>query len=214
MKIDRGTLENHVKSFEPGEFVFQENEPGAEMYVILQGQVEIRKKTGGGSSKTLSVLGKGDLFGEMAIIERKPRSAAAMATQPTRLLVMNEGLYGTMVETNPDFARKMIRLLSDRIRKANQIIQDLMSTNRQNQIWSGLLAFAKESGVSTFKGHRVNLPFFLRWASERLGIGEKELQATLSVFLRRGIVKRSAAGHEEILVESREAVTVPEGAPL
>lgn len=211
MKVDRSTFENHVKMFGAGQFIFKENEQGFEMYVIIHGQVEIRKTTGSATSKTLSVLGKGDLFGEMAIIEKKPRSAGAVATQPTKLLVMNEGLYGTMVETNPDFAKKMNRILSERIRKANQIIQELMSTNRQNQIWEGLLAFAKESGVSTFKGYRVNLPVFLRWASEHLGIVEKELQSTLAVFLKRGLVKQSAAGKEEILVERRDSAAVPQG---
>jgi CRP/FNR family cyclic AMP-dependent transcriptional regulator len=190
--------------------VFRENDPGSEMYVIIQGEVEIRKATGPSSNKTLTVLKKGDLFGEMAIIEKKPRSATAVATQPSRLLVLNEKLYESMVATNPDFARKMNRLLSERVRKANAIIQSLMTTNRQNQLWAGLLQYAKERGVSTFKGSRVTVSEFIQWASEHLGMSEKDVQAILAHLIKREIISYSARGKEEILVEPKEGIVLPD----
>jgi CRP-like cAMP-binding protein len=208
MKIDKGTFESHLRFLDEGAVVFRENDPGSEMYVIIQGEVEIRKATGPSSNKTLTVLRKGDLFGEMAIIEKKPRSATAVATQPSRLLVLNEKLYESMVATNPDFARKMNRLLSERVRKANAIIQSLMTTNRHNQLWVGLLQYAKERGVSTFKGSRVTVSDFIQWASEHLGMSEKDVQAILAHLIRRGIISYSARGEEEILVEPKEGIAL------
>lgn len=210
MKIDKSTFESHLRFLDEGVVVFRENDPGSEMYVIIQGEVEIRKATGPSSNKTLTVLRKGDLFGEMAIIEKKPRSATAVATQPSRLLVLNEKLYESMVATNPDFARKMNRLLSERVRKANAIIQSLMTTNRHNQLWVGLLQYAKERGVSTFKGSRVTVSDFIQWASEHLGMSEKDVQAILAHLIRRGIISYSARGEEEILVEPKEGIALPD----
>jgi CRP-like cAMP-binding protein len=210
MKIDKSTFESHLRFLDEGAVVFRENDPGSEMYVIIQGEVEIRKATGPSSNKTLTVLRKGDLFGEMAIIEKKPRSATAVATQPSRLLVLNEKLYESMVATNPDFARKMNRLLSERVRKANAIIQSLMTTNRHNQLWVGLLQYAKERGVSTFKGSRVTVSDFIQWASEHLGMSEKDVQAILAHLIRRGIISYSARGEEEILVEPKEGIALPD----
>jgi CRP-like cAMP-binding protein len=208
MKMDKGTFENHLRLFDAGAVVFRENDPGAEMYLIIQGAVEIRKATGSSSNKTLTVLGKGDLFGEMAIIEKKPRSATAVATQPSKLLVLNEKLYESMVTANPDFARKMNRLLSERVRKANAIIQSLMTTNRQHQLWNGLLQYAKEHGVSTFKGSRVAVAEFVLWACEHLGLTEKDVQAILAQLLKRGIISYSAKGKEEILVEPKAGIVL------
>jgi len=208
MKIDKGTFESHLRFLDEGAVVFRENDPGSEMYVIIQGEVEIRKATGPSSNKTLTVLRKGDLFGEMAIIEKKPRSATAVATQPSRLLVLNEKLYESMVATNPDFARKMNRLLSERVRKANAIIQSLMTTNRQNQLWVGLLQYAKERGVSTFKGSRVTVSDFIQWASEHLGMSEKDVQAILAHLIKREFIAYSARGKEEILVEPKEGIAL------
>ncbi len=203
MRINREVFEKHVKLFGPGKVIFEEGDSGEEMYVVIQGEVEIRKKTSADTSKTLAVLHTGDIFGEMALIEGKKRSATAIATQPTKLLALNDTLFENMIETNPDFAKKMIRILSERIRKANSIIENIMSTNRSNQLLDGLYQYTKENGVSTFKGYRVNIEGFAEWASKHLGIEKKEILNTMQVFLKRGIVKYSAVGKEEILVEPR-----------
>ena len=211
MKIEKSTFEKQVRMFNQGAVIFRENEQGSEMFIIIQGVVEIRKSTGPSSSKILTTLKKGDMFGEMAIIEKQPRSATAVAVQPTRVLVLNERLYDAMLGANPDFARKMNRVLSERIRRADSIIQNIMTTNRQNQLWSGLLQYAKERGVSTFKGSRVNIVEFTQWAIEHLGITEKDVQAIVAQLLKRQIVSFSARGKDEMLVQLTEDATLPEG---
>ena len=211
MKIEKSTFEKQVRMFDQGAVIFRENEQGSEMFIIIQGMVEIRKSTGPSSSKILTTLQKGDMFGEMAIIEKQPRSATAVAVQPTRVLVLNDRLYDSMLGSNPDFARKMNRVLSERIRRADAIIQNIMTTNRQNQLWAGLLQYAKERGVSTFKGSRVNVAEFTQWAIEHLGMTEKDVQAIVAHLLKRQIVAFSARGKEEILVQLTEDAVLPEG---
>jgi CRP/FNR family transcriptional regulator, cyclic AMP receptor protein len=210
MKVDKSTYERHLRHFSAEAEIFHEGDSGAEMYVITQGRVEIRKATGPSSAKTLTTLQTGDLFGEMALIDRKPRSATAVAVEPTKLLVLNDTLFDRMLVSNPDFARRMIRILSDRIRRANQVIQSLMATSRQNQVWAGLVDFAKEHGVSGFKGFRVKIADFVKWAVEHLGMSAKDIEALLEVFLHRHIVSYSSRGTEEILVEPKTALALPE----
>jgi CRP-like cAMP-binding protein len=105
-----------------------------------------------------------------------------------------------MIERNPDFARKMILVLSERLRKANLLIQNLTVTNRENQILTGLRQFAAEQGKATFKGHRVKVAEFLEWAAAHLGLEAKEITAVVQEFQRRGVVGRSALGREEVIV--------------
>jgi len=210
MKIEKKTFEQHVRLFDQGAVIFRENDEGSEMFIIIQGLVEIRKTTGPSSSKILTTLQKGDMFGEMAIIEKQPRSATAVAVQPTRVLVLNEKLYESMIGSNPDFARKMNRVLSERIRRADAIIQNILTTNRQNQLYAGLVQYAKESGVQTFKGSRVSVAEFTSWAVAHLGISEKDVQAITAQLLKRGVIAFSARGKDEILIEPREGVVLPE----
>jgi CRP-like cAMP-binding protein len=210
MKVDKSTFERHLRLFGAEAVIFHEGDEGAEMYVITQGRVEIRKATGPSSAKTLTTLQTGDLFGEMALIDRKPRSATAVAVEPTKVLVLNDTLFDRMLVSNPDFARRMIRILSDRIRRSNQVIQSLMATSRQNQVWAGLVDYAKEHGVSGFKGFRVKIADFVKWAVEHLGMSAKDIEAILEVFLHRHILSYSSRGTEEILVEPKTALALPE----
>jgi CRP/FNR family transcriptional regulator, cyclic AMP receptor protein len=210
MKIEKSTFEKSVRLFDHGAVIFKENDEGSEMFIIISGIVEIRKSTGASSSKILTTLQKGDMFGEMAIIEKQPRSATAVAVQPTRVLVLNEKLYDSMIASNPDFARKMNKVLSERIRRADAIIQNILSTNRQNQLYSGLVQYARESGVSTFKGSRVSISEFNAWAVAHLGIMEKDVQAIVAQLLKRGVINYSARGKDEILIEPREGMVLPE----
>ncbi|HET6449816.1 MAG TPA: Crp/Fnr family transcriptional regulator [Spirochaetia bacterium] len=210
MKIDKATFEQHVRFFDQGATIFKEDDEGSEMFIIISGLVEIRKSTGTSSSKILTALQKGDMFGEMAIIEKQPRSASAVAVQPTKVLVLNEKLYDSMIGTNPDFARKMNKVLSERIRRADAIIQNIMTTNRQNQLWAGLVQYAREKGVATFKGNRVSITEFTAWAANHLGMTDKDVQAILAQFLKRGVVDYSARGKEEILVQNKHDVVLPE----
>jgi CRP-like cAMP-binding protein len=211
MKIDKTTFESVVRFFENGQTIFKENDPGSEMFVIIQGAVEIRKSTGQSTSKTLITLKKGDLFGEMALIDKKPRSAAAVAVEPTKLLVLNEKLYDTMIGSNADFARKMSRILSERIRKSNEIIQNLLTTNRQNQLWAGLMEFMRDHGISTYKGIKVNVGELTRWANEHLGMSDKDVEGILASMIKRGAIAYSAKGQDEILVAQKKGAVPPEG---
>ncbi len=201
MRIEKDVFQKFVKAFEPGQVIFKEGDPGEQMFIIIQGEVEIRKRTSMDTARTLSTFKAGDVFGEMALIENKPRSATALATKASRMLVMNEPLFLAMIERNPDFARKMIQVLSERLRKANLLIQNLTVTNRENQILAGLRQYAAEKGSSTFKGRRVKVAEFLEWSAAHLGLEAKEIAAAVQEFQRRGVVGRSALGRGEVIVD-------------
>jgi CRP/FNR family cyclic AMP-dependent transcriptional regulator len=200
MKIDRKIFQKYVKTYEPGQVIFREGEPGAVMFIIVQGEVEIRKRTSASTAKALISFHEGDIFGEMALIEKKPRSATAVATKPCRMLVLNEALLDSMLENNADFAKKMIRILSERIRKADAIIESITYTNRQNQVLNGLKEYARAKGTPTFKGHRVKLTDFYEWAGSHLGFHQKEIQSTINDFVKRRLLSHSALGKEEIII--------------
>ena len=65
MKVSKTIYDKHVRTYPAGEMIFREHAPGKEMFIIIDGKVEITKSTTGGSSKTLIELARGDIFGEM-----------------------------------------------------------------------------------------------------------------------------------------------------
>ena len=117
-----------ARVYEEGDVIFLEHEIGNELYIIQEGGVKI-KKVVANNEITLAILQKGDIFGEMAILDDKPRSATAVAYGRAVLLAVNKTNFQGMVQQQPQLATKIITLLSERIwtsyrQFANAVIDD------------------------------------------------------------------------------------------
>ena len=103
-------------SFSAGQTIFsaEDKGPAMHMYVIIEGEVEILI-----GSKQLEVLGPGEIFGEMALIDDGPRSAAAVARTDTRVAAVNRRRFEFMVQETPFFALAVMQILADRLRRSD-----------------------------------------------------------------------------------------------
>jgi membrane protein len=109
-----------VRSYEPGEVIFEEDSPGREMFLVLLGSVRILKK-----GIMLREMTVGDYFGEMAMLIQVPRTAAAVASAPdTRLLVISESNLETILRENPKIVVSFLREMSVRLRSLNERVDD------------------------------------------------------------------------------------------
>ncbi len=111
------------KDYTDGQIVFGEGDPGDSMYFILMGQIRIEKRaaTTGAANKVLTVLEQGDYFGEMALVDQKPRSASAVALGNTRILRLSKATFDQLQQTGGAVGISvlfaMIRTSSERIRR-------------------------------------------------------------------------------------------------
>ena len=99
---------------EAGEAIFRAYDMGFEMYVVLEGEVELTI-----DSRVLETLGPGEPFGEMALIDQAPRAATAIAKTPCKLAIIPEKRFLFMVQTTPHFALLIMKVMADRLRKMN-----------------------------------------------------------------------------------------------
>ncbi len=109
---------------EEGEWVFEEGTLGTEMYIVLEGRVEILKKVGE-EDRPLTVLEKGDFFGEMALLEGLPRAAGARAETAVKLLEINGSTFNKMLRDDPEIGVRMMRKLSRRLRETDALLREL-----------------------------------------------------------------------------------------
>jgi CRP-like cAMP-binding protein len=103
-----------ARLFPKGSFVFADGEKGEELFVILAGQVQICKVLGG-TEMIFTMLKTGDIFGEMAIMEDKPRSASAIAYEDSKIMLIKKSDFGSMAATKPDIIERLTVMLADRI---------------------------------------------------------------------------------------------------
>lgn len=103
-----------IRSYKKDTMIFSESQSGSDMFIIQDGVVSISKVVDG-NEVTLAMLKRGDMFGEMALLENKPRSASAIAHEDCRLMVVNRQNFDQMVGTQPQLISRLTTMLSERL---------------------------------------------------------------------------------------------------
>jgi CRP/FNR family cyclic AMP-dependent transcriptional regulator len=103
------------RHFEAGEKIFLEEEMGDAMYMVRSGRVDLITY-----GIVLENVRAGEIFGEMALIDDGPRSAAAMAAEPTEVVAINKAAFIAVIRDDPQFALRVMSLLATRLRRMNK----------------------------------------------------------------------------------------------
>ncbi|WP_249154424.1 Crp/Fnr family transcriptional regulator [Bradyrhizobium manausense] len=115
------TIEKCINAFAVDDVIFEEGSTGRELFVVLDGEVEIAKLDGARKTSIIK-LGKGEFFGEMAVIDGSARSATAIASAPnTKVMRINHARFVYLVSQQPAFALMVMDALSKRLRASNAV---------------------------------------------------------------------------------------------
>ena len=144
---DLSQLERFAHDYEAGTVLFREGDAGGEMYVIQSGEVEISRMVGE-RRQSLAVLPPGVFFGEMAIVNNRPRSATATVRRRARLLVIDGHTFEAMLRGKTEIAVRMIKAMAARLERANQQIELLLLKNSNHRVVQCLRQLADEHGAS------------------------------------------------------------------
>jgi membrane protein len=120
-KGPRRIMDRFAASYSRGEVICREGEEGADMFYILSGAVEIRRK-----DKMLRVLKEGDYFGEMAMLLRAPRTATVVAVEDdTRLIRIREDNFETILRENPKIVHGILKEMAERVKRTDELVDEL-----------------------------------------------------------------------------------------
>jgi len=114
VKVSLFSVEDNPRVCEAGETIFRQYDMGAEMYVVLEGEVELTI-----GENVIETVGPGEPFGEMALIDQVPRVATATAKTACKLAVIPEKRFLFMVQATPQFALQIMKVMADRLRTMN-----------------------------------------------------------------------------------------------
>ncbi len=107
------------QSYPPGKVIESEGEEGVAFYLIVEGDVEVRRK-----QRVLAKLGVGDFFGEMSLLDRSPRSSDVAAVSETSCIVVPIWNFRALVRSNGDIAMNLLKALSIRLRESNKALSE------------------------------------------------------------------------------------------
>jgi CRP/FNR family cyclic AMP-dependent transcriptional regulator len=154
--LDRTELEKFAevtreKSYPKGSVILFEDDPGDSLFVVRDGRVKVVLIGEDGREVILGVLGVGEYFGELSLIDDRPRSAHVIAMEDSNLLVLRREDFRKRVESSPSVAWSLLTELSRRLRRADDKIGGLVLLDVPGRIARLLLDLAEESGTNAIE---------------------------------------------------------------
>jgi CRP/FNR family transcriptional regulator, cyclic AMP receptor protein len=188
MGAEETLFQRFGKEFPKGTVLFQEGEPGKDMFVLQSGKISISKKVRD-VEKILAMLGPGEFFGEMAIISNKPRNATATVMEDAKLLVIDPKTFEAMIRGNAEIAVRMIKKLAERLSEADSQIENLLLADPASRVVHQVLQVCQTRGRPMEEGIEVDFP--VRELPRLIGVGEPAIRHMLDRLERAGLIERS-----------------------
>lgn len=145
----------HAVRYRRSEVVFREGEPAERLFLISTGRVKLSIASPNGQELLIGVLGPGQIFGELAVIDRGPRAMNARAMEEADLFALDADVFWTMLENRPTLARRLLELMARRLRRADQTSQDLVFFDTPTRLARRLLELAEEHGEPVGDGDEI-----------------------------------------------------------
>lgn len=188
-----------------GQVIFLEGEPGDEMYIIQEGRVDIVRITEEGKEHALAILKEGDMFGEMALLENKPRSASAIANTDVKLLAVNRENFELMVKTRPELTVKLLHILSNRIWVAYRQLDNLRIPDQKARILDIMLIQMAKSGAKPTPGKPFTFEYGPTEVLKMVGMDPEEGMPLIQELVDQGLIRLEEDGNK-IVIPDIEAI--------
>nr|WP_254639687.1 Crp/Fnr family transcriptional regulator [Cohnella sp. GbtcB17] len=183
--------------------LFRENDPGDSFFIVLSGTVKIYRTSPEGDEKILAVFNAGDSFGELSLIDGKPRSATAQTLDDTELVVMSREHFLDMLKTHFDLNLVIMAEIVQRMRDTNDQVSDLMFFDVRTRVIKSLVKLANRFGERSEHTIVVRMPLDRNELSQMAGVKMKELSEVLYDLEDRQLVKMYASHFELNLIKLR-----------
>jgi len=183
----------HRRVFEAGRNVMTIEQPGEAVYIILYGTVKIHIEQVE-RDVILSILGAGDLLGEMSLIDSVGRSASAVTLENSLLLWMDKVTFNYILDNFTPVARNLVRFLSARARLSDQLIQALATLDVNGRVARQLLAFAEKYGYKKQDAIQIRIVLTQSDIADLVGASRKRVNQAMVLFKERGLIDTDTEG--------------------
>ena len=175
------------RTFQQGEVIFHEGDPGQMLYLIQAGQVRIFVSGLDGSETSVILFGRpGEIFGELAVVDGMPRSATAVALGQTTLYTMSRENFSKHTRQYPQLALNFMKVLSSRVRSSTQQMDSLASLGIPQRLARKLLQLAQDYGKAEANGVCITMPLNQSDLASLIGATRESINKALRDFRQNG----------------------------
>ncbi|HEU5042553.1 MAG TPA: Crp/Fnr family transcriptional regulator [Nocardioidaceae bacterium] len=169
-----------------GEVLFHEGDAGDKLYVVTEGKIKLGRTSSDGRENLLAILGPGQMFGELSLFDPGPRSATVTAvTDCTFMSLSHEDLL-RWLDGRPSVARGLLAQLAARLRRANDVVADLVFSDVPGRVAKALLELADRFGRTADDGVHVHHDLTQEELAQLVGASRETVNKALADFASRG----------------------------
>ena len=177
VKISKGTI------------LFAEGDGGDQLYVIAEGKLKLGTSSGDGRENLLSILGPGEMFGELSLFDPGPRTSTATAVTDAKLLSLGQEKLLPWLAENPKVALQLLARLAQRLRRTNEAVGDLVFSDVPGRVAKALIDLGERFGKKTEEGLFVHHDLTQEELAQLVGASRETVNKALADFAGRNWLK-------------------------
>jgi len=172
-----------------GQTLFKEGDAGDRLFVVVEGKLKLGTSSGDGRENLLSILGPGDMFGELSLFDPGPRTATATAVTDSRVLALaNDQVIG-WVTAHPQVSLQLLKRLARRLRRTNEVLADLVFADVPGRVAKAIMDLGERFGTKKDDGLHVNHELTQEELAQLVGASRETVNKELADFAGRGWVR-------------------------
>jgi CRP/FNR family transcriptional regulator, cyclic AMP receptor protein len=178
-----------ARRYARGEVIFLEGDEGTALCLIAEGRIRIQLTGTDGREVVIAVYGPGEIFGEMALLDGEPRSADAIAQEPSRVFWLQRDDFQAFLEDHPRAAMKMLAALSRRLRHTTRVVQDATFRDVPARLARVLMDLVARDGQPAEDGIRIETRMTQSDLASRVGASRETVNRALRGFEEHGWIR-------------------------
>jgi CRP-like cAMP-binding protein len=177
-----------------GMVIFSKGDPGSSMMAVLAGHVRVGSVSQEGREVTLNLMGPGEIFGELALLDGKPRSLDAVAAEDSTLMVIQRAAFLPFLMRHEGLVERLLVVLCDRLRKTSIALEEIALFGLEARLARLLVKLSEDYGRATADGVRITLKLSQRDLSTQVAASRESVNKQLQVWRKAGLID-VLAGH-------------------
>jgi CRP/FNR family transcriptional regulator, cyclic AMP receptor protein len=175
-----------------GEVLFHEGDSGDRLYVVVSGKVKLGRSGSAGRENLLAVLGPGQMFGELSLFDPGPRSSTATAVTSCEIRTLEHDELMSWLAGRPEVAQGLLGQLAARLRRANDVVADLVFSDVPGRVAKALLDLSSRFGRVADDGVHVHHDLTQEELAQLVGASRETVNKALADFASRGWLRLEA----------------------
>jgi len=178
-------------TYKNNENIFVEGDPSDKFYLVAEGSVKVLKHTMMGKDIILEIMSPGDIFGGVAVLDKKPFPASAQAMESTTVIWISRQNLIRIMDEYQVLKLEIVKYFSDKLRDAHEMLKNIATERVEKRIASLLLKLSEKIGVEDKGFKKLDFPLTRQEISEMVGTTVETCIRTMSKLQKRGVIKSS-----------------------